>query len=133
MRFLILIFVLFLGCEDDPVSPKNHDVTIKIHSYDSFVYTFGIFHNDDEIFQATECGSSNNNIELCVEFNSENIFEYDFVAETGDFIGILLNFEDACNAMAQAWIYIDGVREHGQIEYCGECYCSLLSVTYTIN
>ena len=75
MRFLILIFVLFLGCEDDPVSPPDTDGG-NPHSTNQIVGSWSsefwqVYHNAD--CQSDFSDTFNMGIGFCIVVPSERI------------------------------------------------------------
>ena len=126
----MLLFVF--SCDSNPFTNNSHEVIARIYSFNTHIYSFDIFHNDDLVFTATECGS-NNNEESCVDFEEGNVYNYEFVAQSGDFIGMIVTSQSTCDAGVSAIIYVDNVNKESKVESCDNCFCNILSINYTIN
>ena len=137
----ILLVLLIFGCSEDS-SDSSHEVLIKISRRNTVIYYFGVIVNDNEVFAATECGSSHQTAELCVNFTESHLggyaFNYDFSASKGDKIDVLVSPEDGCYAGVSAWLYVDNSLKESdsdpcEDEDCNDCCCSFIGFSYTVD
>ena len=133
MKYFIIIttFLLFL-CSCDIFISGERSIKVRIDRSNTSIWAFNISANGYEKFSSTECGSNNQLVDDCVSFTIPHLggyaYDYEFDANKGDEIEVIITANDNCYATTSIWVYSDEELVGSEIDNCDDCSCGSIFV-----
>ncbi len=122
LLILLISMLVYPACEKDKPE-KKFDVSVYVVRYDTMVWYFGIYVNDEVVLGATECGTGHPDAEQCVDFIDPFLvfgksYNYSTTLKEGDEIQVMAgtNGNQSCNASLSTWIYVDGELAESDVD-----------------